>query len=174
MGIMLIIDGYNLIHAIGLLPNAPRTTRWAAGKLQQARETLLGLLKKDLSEANRRNTVVVFDALEPPDFLPDSFYDSGIHIVFSRDYNDADELIIEMIQSFPKEQNVVVISSDHRIQAYARRRKFPFYDSDQWYFGGMPLPKEDKKNASEPDKPDLANVLSEKDVSFWINYFNSK
>ena len=94
---MLIIDGYNLIHAIGLLPATGRGVRYEPGVLERAREKMLELVIKDLPESWRKETTVVFDALEPPEFLPNSYQRSGVHIVFARDYQDADEMIIEMV-----------------------------------------------------------------------------
>ena len=170
---MLIIDGYNLIHAIGLLPAAGRGVRYEAGVLEHAREQWLTLVIKDLPESWRPETTIVFDALEPPEFLPNSYQRSGVHIVFARDYQDADEMIIEMVQNAQRGEPVVVISSDHRIQATVRRRHFIYRDSDQWYFGGMQLPERsqnaDSKKKKEKPNPDAP--LSEEETAFWLKYF---
>ena len=135
----LIIDGYNLIHAIGLLPAETNKRKYPPGKLEEAREGLLRLLIKGLSAEAAHQTTVVFDALEPPEFLPDAYRQNGIKILFARDYWDADELIIELILKHARGAHLTVVSSDHRIQAAARRRKADFYDSDSWYFGSMPV-----------------------------------
>lgn len=135
----LIIDGYNLIHAIGLLPAEANKRKYPPGTLEEAREGLLRLLIRGLSAEAAHQTTVVFDALEPPEFLPDAYRQNGIRIQFARDYRDADELIIELILKHARGAHLTVVSSDHRIQAAARRRKADFYDSDSWYFGSMPV-----------------------------------
>ena len=200
---MLIIDGYNLIHAIGLLtavgrgasrtggkekvmfPKKPISAiptsnqeptlsgRYEPGVLERARETMLELVIKDLPESWRKETTIVFDALEPPEFLPSSYTRSGVHIVFARDYQDADEMIIEMVQNAQRGESVVVISSDHRIQATVRRRHFIYHDSDQWYFGGMKLPErqhsDNSKKAQEKPTPDAP--LSKEETEYWLRFF---
>ena len=170
---MLIIDGYNLIHAIGLLPAAGRSVRYEPGVLERAREKMLELVIKDLPESWRPETTVVFDALEPPEFLPNSYQRSGVHIVFARDYQDADEMIIEMVLNAQRGESVVVISSDHRIQATVRRRHFIYRDSDKWYFGGMQLP-ERGQDAAPPktnEKPNPDAPLSKEETEYWLKYF---
>ena len=170
---MLIIDGYNLIHAIGLLPAAGRGVRYEPGVLERAREKMLELVIKDLPESWRPETTIVFDALEPPEFLPNSYQRSGVHIVFARDYQDADEMIIEMVLAAQRGESVVVISSDHRIQATVRRRHFIYRDSDQWYFGGMQLPKRNQ-NAAPPktkEKPSPDAPLSKEETEYWLRFF---
>ena len=205
---MLIIDGYNLIHAIGLLPVAGRGAsrtggkenvmfpkkpisalsasnqeptlsgaRYEPGVLERAREQLLTLVIKDLPESWRSETTIVFDALEPPEFLPDSYQRNGVHIVFARDYQDADEMIIEMVQNAQRGATVVVISSDHRIQAAVRRRHFIYRDSDQWYFGDMQLPERspsadsDKASNNTPEKPSPDAPLSKEETDYWLRFF---
>ena len=169
---MLIIDGYNLVHALGLLPAAGRCVRYEPGVLERAREKTLSLVIKDLPESWRPETTFVFDSLEPPEFLPSSYTRNGVHIVFARDYQDADEMIIEMVQKAQRTELVVVISSDHRIQNAVLRRRFICRDSDQWYYGGMELPERhhDQTQQKEKEKPDV--LISQEEKDYWLRIFN--
>ncbi len=170
----LLIDGYNLIYAIGLLPAVTRRAVFPPGRLEDARTALLQLLTKDLTEMQRRNTTIVFDALEPPQFLPDSFHHREMKILFARGYNDADELMNEQILAAERGASWVVISSDHRIQAAAARRRMTFYDSDEWYYEGLPMGKKGTpkrrsnrvpSDEEEPEKP------TDPETEYWSNIF---
>lgn len=167
-----IIDGYNLIYALGLLPSGIRRKVYPPGKLEQAREALEQLLLKGLRAEQLRETCVVYDALEPPQWLPNAYTVKGMQVVFARDYTSADEWILETLQKISPNAPVTVVSSDHRIQACAKRRKWPFYDSDQWYYGGMPIegifPK--KASVTAHDSSSQPNVAPE-EVAYWLEVF---
>ncbi len=171
---MLIIDGYNLIYAIGLLPAAGRNAHFPPGKLEQSRTALIKILVKDLNQSVRKETIIVFDALEPPEFLPNSYRVEGMRIIFSRDYPDADTLIIEMIQKLQRGESAVLISSDHRIQAAARRKKISFFDSDKWYFGGLKIPESPQHCSDKSDEHKDEHLLSEPEIEYWLKYFHQQ
>lgn len=166
-----------MIHAIGLLPAEARRSKYPPGKLEEARDGLLRLLVKGLSAEAAHQTTVVFDALEPPEFLPDSYRHAGMRILFARDYRDADELIIELILKQARSAPLTVVSSDHRIQAAARRRKASVHDSDRWYFGDMPVelsasPGSDTKPCSPMSKDEKKNHnLSPEEQAYWEKIF---
>lgn len=111
-----LIDGYNLLHAMGLL----------AGKvgphgLEKARLALLGRLLGDHGSA-AADVTVVFDASRaPPDAVPEVFYQQ-IHVLYALD-GEADDLIEALIQRDAVPRQLTVVSDDHRIQRAARRRR---------------------------------------------------
>lgn len=168
---LLLIDGYNLIYAIGLLPATPGRTRFAPGKLRDARDALLELLVRGLPEKVRERTTLIFDALEPPEFLPDSFRLQGMSVQFARNYRDADERIIEMIHSADRGTLMTVVSSDHRIQAAAQRRKMKAYDSDQWYFGGLPVLFPETPPHDLPSQAEKPEEISPEETRYWLDIF---
>jgi len=109
---MIIIDGYNLIHA---LPELRR--RLLAGDLAGAREGLLLLLRTlDLPKAYGAVSVV-FDGAR---FSPGRHRDSRFRVLFSRAPRKADEEIWELLRAHPRGKHLV-ISGDQQVQSYARR-----------------------------------------------------
>lgn len=165
-----IIDGYNLIYALGLLPAGVKRMTYAPGKLRQAREALERLILKGLREEQLRETCVVYDALEPPQWLPNAYTVKGMQVVFARDYASADDWILETLQKSPRNAAVTIVSSDHRIQAFAKRRKWLCYDSDQWYYGGMPILG--KTPEKKPDVPQNSEKkVSPEEVAYWMEIF---
>ena len=169
----IIIDGYNMVCALGILPGLGGRRALPVGKLEEARHALLKLLANDLAEVYRRQTTVVFDALEPLKMLPDSFHYEGIQVVFSRGYDTADEYIIELILAQKREADWTVVSSDHRIQNAARRRRMTFFDSDEWFYDRMPEPV---KTLSKPvPKPkEKPEKTSREDLAYWLNVFGEE
>ena len=166
----IIIDGYNMMCSLGILPGLGGRRALPVGKLEEARDSLLRLLANDLSEADRRQTTVVFDALEPPKMLPDSFRYEGIQVIFARNFNTADELIIERILAQKREADWVIVSSDHRIQNAARRRRMKYFDSADWFYDALPEsePVEDEPVVKSEEKP---SEVSLEESSYWLGIF---
>ncbi len=125
----LIIDGYNLLYAVGI--HAPRR---GPQNLEGARGVLLQFLEATLSVADRKRTAVVFDAgPEAPRGLPRKFIDREMTIHFASEYENADALIEELIRDCSSPRSLTVVSSDHRIQRAAKKRRAEAIDSEIWY-----------------------------------------
>ena len=88
---MIIIDGYNLLHASGIF-GAERGPRG----FEQSRLALLDHLLELLGPEAER-TLVVFDAAHAPDGLPARLQHGPIRVWFAREYPDADSLIEELL-----------------------------------------------------------------------------
>lgn len=123
----LIVDGYNVMHAAGLasLMSAERG-------LEKARHALLHFIADRLTPAERVKARVVFDAMNAPAGLPRTHTVRGISVEFAEPGRDADSVIEDLIRSHSAPGQVRVVSSDHRIQKAARRRRCRFVDSEQW------------------------------------------
>ena len=125
----ILIDGYNLLHAVGYI---------AAGKnydsLEGPRRSFLWFLNQRLTPAETASTTVVFDAAKAPPGLPHEVAFGGITVLFAHDHAEADDLIEELILGDNAPKKLTVVSSDHRIQRAARRRRATIVDSDQWYW----------------------------------------
>jgi predicted RNA-binding protein with PIN domain len=121
----LIIDGYNLLHLAGL---GQRTK--AAGGLENARKKLLKRLSRGLLPEERLKTTVVFDAqyAEHKDRHP--LQADGMTVLFSPRGWQADDLIEEMLRHSPLGKQIMVVSSDHRIQRAARAARAEVMDCD--------------------------------------------
>jgi uncharacterized protein len=111
-----LIDGYNLLHALGLL-------RRDAGDraLENARRRLLHFLHDALGDDPPALTVV-FDAAVPPPGVPAEFDFHRLHVRFAVGHDEADDLIELLIRQCPSPRHVRVVSDDHRLQKAARKR----------------------------------------------------
>ncbi len=166
----LLIDGYNLMHAIGLMPKGKGT-----GLLHGARETFFARLAERIAfeEIPPSATVVVFDARDVPRDLPATVTTlAGIEARFARDHLDADELLIELIRSATNPRRLVVVSSDHRVQIAADRRQAQPIDSDRWWYDrprlGASTRSADEKHV-EPEREKPEADLDE--LKRWIDTF---
>jgi len=123
----LLIDGYNLLHASDVFPadGAPPT-------LEQSRLALLDFLVEILPPKQLARAIVVFDAVGAPKGLPREMTHRGLAVRFARRGRTADELIEELIATEPDPRNLLVVSSDHRLQRAARQRGAKFSDSEAW------------------------------------------
>ncbi|MEO0532030.1 MAG: NYN domain-containing protein, partial [Planctomycetota bacterium] len=125
---LLLIDGYNLLHATDLFGAGE-----LAGTLQGSREALVGFLAERLTEKERSATVVVFDAADTPPGLPDRYEHAGIDLRFARGYPDADSMIEEILGGFRKAKQLTVVSGDRRVQRAARSAGAKWIDSSPWF-----------------------------------------
>jgi predicted RNA-binding protein with PIN domain len=161
----LLIDGYNLLSAVGILGRGV-----GPGSLQRARLALLNFLAESLDPEEVPRTTVVFDAADPPPGLPRALSHRGLTVHFASQYEDADELLEELIRSDSAPRRLTVVSSDHRLQRAARRRKARAADSDAWYAEIVRRREQRREAAPEaPAKPPVP-LLSE-DVEYWIRQF---
>ena len=124
----LLIDGYNLLHAVGIIGRGI-----GPGGLERSRLALLNFLVESLESREVATTTVVFDAQEAPPGAPRAMNHRGIEVRFSTGYKDADAMIDELIRADSAPRRLTVVSSDHQVQRSARRRKARAVDSDVWY-----------------------------------------
>jgi predicted RNA-binding protein with PIN domain len=113
-----VIDGYNLLHAMGVL----------AGRLAnpQGLEKARGKLLADLAEAfavEASLLTVVFDGSAAPRRSDAEQFIHGIHVLFAQGGKEADDLIENLIAEHPHPKHLAVVSDDHRLQRAARRRQ---------------------------------------------------
>jgi predicted RNA-binding protein with PIN domain len=161
----LLIDGYNLLHVTGITGRGTDLTA-----LHRARTGLLQFLAGSLEPAVRAQTTIVFDAAGAPPGLPQTVTHDGITVHFARD-SDADAMIEDIVAAHHTPRTLTVVSSDHRVQRAARRRKATAVDSDRWYAELCA----DRRRRGEltqelPLKP--GDNLSEGEVSYWIKQFD--
>lgn len=162
----LIIDGYNLIHGANLVGGGlgPRG-------LERARQVLLDFLVASLEPAELAQTTVVFDAANPPPGRPRRSVYAGIVVLFASAYDDADELIEELIQSNSAPRRLTVVSSDHRLHKAARRRRAKAVDSDRWY--AETLQRRAARAAAKPPVQKPTGPLPPHEVQRWMKEMGS-
>ena len=114
-----LIDGYNLLHAMGVL-----TGRVGPHGLEKARLALLGRLLA-LHADDPGCVTVVFDAAKapPPGAEREQEY-KGVHVLFAL-AEEADDVIEAIIRRESSPRQLTVVSDDRRLKEAARRRQCP-------------------------------------------------
>lgn len=162
----LLIDGYNLLHVTGIVGRARQG-------LQGSREGLLRFLAATLSDRERAGTTIVFDAADAPPGLPRIVMHEGMTVRYSSEYPDADALIEELIAGNHVPRSLMVVSSDHRLQRAARRRRARFTDSDVWFADALRRRRRQPSPAAPPAaKPH--GPLTTDEVDYWLAEFKDE
>ena len=162
-----LIDGYNLMYVAGIVGHGR-----GPGGLQRSRLALLNFLAASLDPREVPRTTVVFDSHDAPWGLPRSLQHHGITVRFAAKYEEADDLIEELIAADSAPRRLVVVSSDHRIQRAARRRRAKAADSDVWYAELIRMRREREQVSDAPARP--AVPLLEEDVNYWLRQFGGE
>jgi predicted RNA-binding protein with PIN domain len=161
----LLIDGYNLLHVSGVFGRGTALT-----ELHRSREALLAYLAASLKPSERKHTTIVFDAAGAPPGLPQSFAYEGMNVQFARDPGNADELLEKLIAAHDAPRTLIVVSSDHRVQRAAKRRRATAIDSDRWWADlAIARRERDASAKTSPAKP--ATNLSAGEVDYWVSQF---
>lgn len=160
----LIIDGYNLLHASGILGRGV-----GRGSLERSRNALINFLVESLEEGQLASTTVVFDARDAPRGLPRVIKHGGLTVRFADPDLDADDVIETLIKADSSPRRLTVVSSDHRLHRAARRRKATAIDSDQWYAQVLRDRIQRARHKSPSLKP--SGPISEMEVRFWLRTF---
>jgi predicted RNA-binding protein with PIN domain len=163
-----LIDGYNLLNAVGIIPRGV-----GPGTLERARLALLNFLAESLDEAEVAQTTVVFDAADAPRGLPRVVEHRGLTVRYAAGYADADALIEELIRAESAPRRLTVVSSDHRVQRAARRRKAKAVDSQLWY--AETIRRRRGRQGSQGTVPAKPGVpLLEEEVARWLRQFGGE
>lgn len=158
----ILIDGYNLLHVTGLVGRA-------GSGLHGSREALLRFLAAAIPPKELRETTIVFDAAEAPPGLPRTVMHEGMTVRYASDYDSADALLEELIAAHHVPRSVTVVSSDHRVQRAAQRRRSQFVDSDVWF--AELARKRNASRAANASNPSRDIALSSNDVDYWLAEF---
>ncbi|MGW8257276.1 MAG: NYN domain-containing protein [Thermoguttaceae bacterium] len=164
----LLIDGYNVLHETGILGR-----QTGPGSLERARLALLNFLAESLSSPEISRTTVVFDSRDAPWGAASKLNHRGIKVLFASRYPDADCLIEELILKDSTPKRLTVVSSDHRLQRAARRRKAKAVDSDVWYKEVVKNRLMRQKAATEESQRPPTPLLAE-DVEYWVRQFGGE
>ena len=162
----LIIDGYNLLNSTGISSRGR-----GPGNLERARQALLNTLAESLTEEEIARTIVVFDASESPWGVARATTHRGITVQFAAKDEDADTVIEQMILADSAPKRLTVVSSDHRIQRAAKRRRASAVDSDRWFSELLRqrAARSQASSAAADSKP--TGPLSSGEVDHWLREF---
>lgn len=163
-----LIDGYNVMHAAGLISPAQGREGF-----RRARRRFLDELARVLPTDLGDEATVVFDANVPPGDFPVISTYRGIRVIFALEDDDADSRIEQILEHDSNPRHLTVVSTDRRIrQAAARRRARPLtadaflYEKDDLRKAShpptQPGPESEPGHDVEPD-PD--------ETGFWVEVF---
>ena len=165
-----IIDGYNLMHAVGYARE-----RYGQGGLERSRDRLLRFLANRLDLEERRRTTVVFDARTIPfEGVREQKFEE-LTILFNKAGSDADTLIEELIREHSAPKQLEVVSGDRRLQRAIRRRRGIAIESEnfarllQGRESVVPGSSQDSRS-EDSTAPDTASS-PEVDTKYWMNVF---
>ena len=161
---LFLIDGYNLWWNTGEF--GPDNDD---GTLQGARDSLIHWLVTTLPTNLREKTVLVFDAKNPPPNRGFLFNHSGLTVHFAVGYPDADTLMEEYILIHHAPRNLTVVTSDHRIQRAAKRKRATATDADHWARQIQHQFQDTDDEQTNNTKPNPA--LSDHEVIGWMKGF---
>jgi hypothetical protein len=162
----LIIDGYNLLHAAGLARR-----RYGPRQLERCRAQLLAYLAKHLTASERERATVVFDAAGAPPGLPRQLTAAGITVRFAATGKDADDTIEELIAAHSAPRQIWLVSSDHRLQRSAQKRRGTFSDSEDFVQDlerRGPIAEESQRHA---ESPPTRRQTGETETERWLREF---
>jgi uncharacterized protein len=164
----LLIDGYNLLNATGIVGRGSQPGGFARSRL-----AFLNFLAASIDPQEVSHTTVVFDARGAPPGLPRTVEHHGMTVRFAPKHESADDLIGELIEAASAPRRLVVVSSDHVVQRAARRRRAKAIDSDTWYAELIRARRERIKSAADaPARP--AVPLLEEDANYWLRQFGGE
>lgn len=156
--VSVLIDGYNLMHAVGFAP-LPHSTRTAHDSAR--RRFLEWLTATPAVKADPSVIRVVFDAQNSKRDLGSSTH-RGVTVTFSFGQT-ADDLIEALISVHPLPQQLRVVSNDSRLRDFARRKRCHHLSCEEfmdWSAAppsttpGDPPPPDDKPKVDWPDEFD--------------------
>jgi predicted RNA-binding protein with PIN domain len=158
-----LIDGYNLIHALGMIQrNMP------PGGLEASRRRLLEFLTAAFTGSNA-DVTIVFDAQGPQATGKRVQEHAGLHIRFAPRTQSADDLIEDLIEQSAQPDRLTVISNDMRLQNAARQR-----GARAWSHEDL-LDSLDKKSSQATPTSDEANEkadhTSPAELQHWLTEF---
>ena len=157
-----LIDGYNLLHHVGLLAG-----RAGPSGLAKARLALLGHLSGRLGE-HAVDVTVVFDARRAPPTAADTLDYQGIQVLFAR-REEADDLIEELIRRAAVPKLLTIVSNDHRLRDAARHRGCPVAECVEFWEA---LGRRPKERPEKPDAPEgKRDSVSGSEMQQWLAEF---
>ena len=141
-----LIDGYNLMHAVGFAPptNSTRTAHDSA-----RRRFLDWLTATPAVKAAPTSVRVVFDAQNSKRDLGSSTH-RGVTVTFSFSQT-ADDLIEALISVHPHPQQLRVVSNDSRLRDFARRKKCPHLTCEEFMDWATTPPTSRPDDSPKPD-----------------------
>jgi hypothetical protein len=161
-----LIDGYNLMYALGLMARA-----LPAGGLAKGRDRFLDWLAEHATPRAGDAFRVVFDARNAPGPSDSRQTHGPIHVVYAVGRN-ADDLIEELLAAEAAPRGLTVVSNDRRLQDAARRRGSAAWACEAFLDF---LDAGDHRPPLRPDPPpDKPDDVPPGEVADWLRVFGEK
>lgn len=161
-----LIDGYNLMHALGIMPRT-----FAPGGLRKVRLRFLNDLAHKLGATDAHLTTVVFDAQQAPAHLPSETSHKGLRIEYAVDVGEADERIEELIRKHSAPRSLTVVSSDLRIRLAAKRRRAVAQTAEDFWSWLEQKKEREKRQSSETAERPVRKPESARDRELFLQAF---
>ena len=153
-GMPFLIDGNNLIHALGAIgPDV-------------GRQGLCRILEPLASRGER--VCVVFDGAPPPEQMAQQFHEGPVEAVFAAP-RTADDVILERIADSSAPRRLVVVSTDREIRQAARRRRCQGHKSEP--FAELLLRLERQQPRIDHEPPEKRHGLTPEQTEAWLKEF---
>ena len=167
-----LIDGYNVMFAGGLMGQ-----RFGPDGFRKVRNRFLNDVAAAFTPVECHLTTIVFDASQPLPDRPDSIRHKGMTILYAVDAESADECIETLVAAHSSPKTLTVVSSDHRIQRAATRRRAKVMSADDYWMlmdqrkARKPLrvfSTDLESETLEPERPDAPSPL---ESAYWMAEF---
>jgi predicted RNA-binding protein with PIN domain len=139
-----LIDGYNLMYALGLVRRNGGRAGW-----ERARRTMLDWLADQVGPADG-DTTVIFDAQNTVGGVIEEGY-RGLHIIRDRG-RTADDLIEDLLKEERSPPSLTVVSNDSRVRDAAKRRGVQILKCSEYVDQLMKFPKRPAPATAEDEK----------------------
>jgi predicted RNA-binding protein with PIN domain len=161
-----LIDGYNVMFAAGLM--GPKL---GPERFRKVRLRFLNDLASTIGAVEAHLTTVVFDANDAPEHVPASSRHKGICVLYAVEHESADERIEDLIAKDSNPRTLTVVSSDHRIQRAAAKKKAKVVSADE-FLTRLDALKERKRPEPAPiPLPSRDEIPSAEEAAFWMEEF---
>ncbi|MBI3320779.1 MAG: NYN domain-containing protein [Candidatus Omnitrophica bacterium] len=145
--ITLILDGYNVAHAV------PELARQMDQSLQAAREALVRLCE---AYRARRGDIgklyVVFEGRDDSGFGPRAQPRGGVTVLFTQEGEEADRRILKLIESERGRGHCLVVSNDNEVANNARAFGARVISAQEFYRQARPVSGSRPHPAAGSDK----------------------
>lgn len=158
-----LIDGYNLLHSMGVLGR-----RLGPAGLEKARLRLLGLLAGAYGPEEAPRVTVVFDAARAPAGATEVQNYQGVHVRFAGRGQEADDVIEQLIGQDSAPKQLTVVSDDNRVRQAARRRQCAVAGCAD-YLDWLARHRRDRKRP--PPTPHKPERMSAAEEQYWLAEF---
>ena len=168
-----LIDGYNLMHAGGLLGK-----KLGSDQFRKIRTRFLTDLAHALGPIRAHDTTIVFDASNPPYDLPEKSRHKGLTVLYAINDENADARLEQLIAEHSAPKRLRVVSSDRRVRLAAKRRRAISVSADEFWveidrLKAAPRRYKNAENTAPAPKakPPRDPRLTDGEIAFWAEEF---